>query len=84
MSSGRPRILIGTNPDGSIVLQYKPLETGNHDLSANYNEINVEGRSACLLTLTLNFNFTARRRVKSFHPFVIINFSNSHDWSIVQ
>ncbi len=43
MSSGRPRILIGTNPDGSIVLQYKPLETGNHDLNANFNETNVEG-----------------------------------------
>ena len=43
MSSGRPRILIGTNSDGSIVLQYKPLETGNHDLSANFNEQSVEG-----------------------------------------
>lgn len=43
MSSGRPRILIGTNPDGSIVLQYKPLETGNHDVNASFNENSVEG-----------------------------------------
>ena len=41
---GRPAPEIKPNKDGSVSIEYKPQQSGVHELSLTYNEQNVEGK----------------------------------------
>jgi len=45
-SAGRPKAALQPNQDGSVTIQYVPIQSGVHELNVTYNDAPVEGLSS--------------------------------------